>query len=69
MKQTFGLSWENGKQKLIAAIVLLLIAVTMALAPAASNIEAAKKTLNQAEVGVTVKIQTSSYSLRGSTWG
>ena len=69
MKQAFGLSWDHGKKKLIAAVALLLIAITMALTPAASTQEAKQWTPEPVEVGVTVQIQSTSFSFRGSTWG
>ncbi|MDH5422823.1 MAG: hypothetical protein OEY55_13550 [Acidimicrobiia bacterium] len=66
MNQTFGLSWDHGKRKLAAAIALLAIAVSLALTPATTSLEAGKKTGNGA---VTVEVQSTSFSLRGSTWG
>lgn len=66
MNRTFGLSWDHGKRKLAAAIALLAIAISLALAPATTSLEAGKKT---ADVSVTVELQSTSFTLRGSTWG
>lgn len=65
MKQHFGLSWEHGKQKLIAAVALLAIAIALAAAPAASSYDAARgvKPIPQGQV------ETTTYSILGSTWG
>lgn len=65
MKQTFGLSWDRGKRKLAAAVALLLIAITLALAPATASLEARRS----ADIGLTVEVQNTSFTLRGSTWG
>ena len=65
MKQTFGLSWEHGKRKLAAAVALLVIAITLALAPATSSLEAGRS----ADIGITVGVEKTSFTLRGSTWG
>lgn len=65
MKHTFGLSWDHGKRKLVAAVALLLVAFALAAAPTAASIESRKV----AEVGATVEIQSTSFTLRGSTWG
>lgn len=70
MNQTFGLSWDHGKRKLAAAIALLLIAITMAVAPAASSLEAKKSVeVVVTDSGAAFEVQTSSFYLRGSTWG
>jgi len=65
MKQDFGLSWQHGKQKLIAAVALLAIAIALAVAPAASSFDAAKgaKSTPPGQVEITT------YSILGSTWG
>jgi len=71
MNQTFGLSWDHGKRKLAAAIALLLIAITLAVAPAAGSIEAGRKSVDDVvtDDSASFGLQTSSFSLRGSTWG
>ncbi|MBK5268993.1 MAG: hypothetical protein JJE47_16355 [Acidimicrobiia bacterium] len=65
MKHTLGLSWEHGKQKLAAAVALLLIAITLAVTPAVSSLEASEPL----DAGTKVQIQSTSVSFRGSTWG
>ncbi|MDH5422822.1 MAG: hypothetical protein OEY55_13545 [Acidimicrobiia bacterium] len=65
MKQTFGLSWDHGKRKLAAAVALLVITITLALAPANSSLEAGRS----ADTGITVGVESTSFTLRGSTWG
>jgi hypothetical protein len=65
MKQTFGLSWDHGKRKLIAAIALLLIAITLAATPTASGLQASRSF----DSGVSVHSNADSFSHRGSTWG
>ncbi len=65
MKQTLGLSWEHGKRKLVAAVALLLIAITLAATPAASSLQASRSI----DSGVSVHSDTGSFTHRGSTWG
>jgi hypothetical protein len=65
LKHTLGLSWDHGKQKLAAAVALLLIAIGLAVTPAVSSLEASKPR----DAGVTVQIHSTSVSFRGSTWG
>ncbi len=65
MKHTFGLSWDHGRRKLVAAVSLLLIAIALAASPTASSIEARRG----ADVGVNVEVQSANFALRGSTWG
>lgn len=65
MKRTFGLSWDHGKRKLAAAVALLLIAITLAVAPATTSLEARRGI----ELGTTVEVESTSFTLRGSTWG
>lgn len=65
MNRTFGLSWDHGKRKLAGAIALLLIAVSLAIAPAATSLEAGRNAKAEVSVG-PVEI---SYTVMGSTWG
>lgn len=65
MKQTFGLSWDHAKRTLIAAIALLLIAITLAATPASSSLQASRSV----DSGVNVHSNTDSLTHRGSTWG
>lgn len=63
-----ALSWEHGKQKLAAAVALLLIAISLALTPAITSLESARPTSDAVQTSATVQIKTTSFSLRGSTW-
>ncbi len=65
MKQNLGLSWQHGKQKLIAAVALLAIAIALAVAPTASSFDAAKGT----KPTLSDQVETTTYSILGSTWG
>lgn len=65
MKHTFGLSWDHGRRKLVAAVALLLVVIALAVSPAVTSLEA-KRT---ADVGTTVEVQGPGFSIQGSTWG
>lgn len=65
MSQTLGLSWDHEKHKLAAAIALLLVAISLAIAPAATRPEAGRSAKAEVSVG-PVEI---SYTVMGSTLG